>query len=278
MNFIKLILISLTLSACGGGEYTVTVDTNSSGEVENISVSPTNQNQNTEEIHQIILLSGQSNSHGRADISGATSEELEPQPHIMIWNRNNGVNTFEPLLLGVNNTDSGQAKDVVGMELGFIHSLPKDRVTYLVKYAKGNTDLDFWSVGGNGYNAYMDRFINPVLEYFGDDKIKVNYFFHQGETSTPENHYFNLVEWLIDWREVFPDVPVSLGEIERSDYVNQNFSIIESEYPNINVIQSEGFPTFDGVHFTSDVLRTIGKLYVNLMPQGKVYTASDLLQ
>jgi len=118
----------------------------------------------------VIVITGESNSGGIGLNSQATSAELQPRPSVQIMNLTNGLFSFEPLQLGVNNLrDHDRLEGYYSTCHGFENELanavetnafPGFKQVYLIKTGQGGSTIQQWA--GEAPGGYWSQFMQRI--------------------------------------------------------------------------------------------------------------------
>ena len=228
----------------------------------------------------LFIYVGQSNAGGRENFPALSSFEMQPQEHIEIWNAKKQV--FEPLNLPDMNFDPDENNETVtgsyGSEVAFILGHPElygNKKMYICKHSQGNTNIEFWSEGGEGKERFdigYGRAAIRALEQRGE-VVGVVLLYHQGEADNSvirggATHLARLETLVDDWRNDYSTyMPIVLGEIESgTNDINANFATVANDLNFIGVAAMEGETTIDGIHFDDRALRLLGQRQLEANP------------
>ena len=126
---------------------------------------------------KILILTGQSNAVGAALNSNATTQELDEQSNVNIFQYD--TVEFEKLNIGLHNNYSSSTTH--GLELGLGQQLEEE--IYLIKYGINSTEIDEHLPGGTVYNNLKNSFVDPAIVKLNELNIDYEIYFcyWQGE-------------------------------------------------------------------------------------------------
>lgn len=156
-------------------------------------------------VVNVYLLTGQSNSRGRALNSEAQAGELDTNSQIQIYNTS--ANEFQDLNIGVNNL-SPTPSLYHGIELYMsVNSaaLFGSNTVYLIKYGEGSTCIAEHQSGGSVYNVYWPQYVQEGINALINQgkKCRVKMIWAQGEcdfANNNTNYASDFTTWAATWR------------------------------------------------------------------------------
>lgn len=234
-----------------------------------------NDNNNTANTAvRVLLLTGQSNAEGAALNSSANASELTPTSNVKIWNKN--TSTFEDLDIGTNNLAASSASH--GMELGisvnFVSETNYDTPLYIIKYADSGTAMSKHLSGGVVYEEFWNNYVKQgINNLINSGKRPFIYMaFSQGEAdsnsqNTTDDYSNKFAEWLLLWRgNLGGKLPFNIVEIVESDSLDIQINDVFNSHSSdsyINIIETSGYTTVDGLHYDYDSQKLIANQVLN---------------
>ena len=247
--------------------------------------------------YDVYLIAGQSNADGRgyaSDLTGSLAAYAGMQDDVRLFYVNpvNGnpadptYNTGWTTLAPGYSSPPGHSGPIPSDRFGFELSLCKalaahdpGRNVAVIKITKGGTSLATdWNPAGEA-NYMWQTFAGRVSEALaaltaGGGRVNLRgMFWHQGESDGSNPDYQDdLVEFIAAVRTLTgkPDLPFAIGELER-DHVTPTVSDRDHQLtamanvaaadPNTFAVSSEGLATYDGTHFTSSAIITLGERF-----------------
>ena len=228
--------------------------------------------------NDLYLIIGQSNAAGR-DTTFRSSGADAPDSNVRLFtDRNNFETASQPLnrYSNVRNTNQDQGVNL-GLEFGKEMHDNNGRSVHLVVNARGGTKIAEW----RERNQLFGRTVQRVKDAESACNCRLTgIIWHQGEgnisssSGTFTSSYFNSLEGLIEeFRDEFGDVPFIVGEVARKTR-NRSFNrairtVDDRSFGTSDVewARSANLVTFDGTHFDSRSMRTLGRRYASRMQQ-----------
>jgi len=173
---------------------------------------------------RVFLISGQSNSKGRAYSDNADPNDLGVKTNVKIWDKTGAPawNNLE-IVNGIGGNNNSTLDDEHGIEVGlakYYNDYFPNETLYLIKYGVGNSPIQPWISGGVHFNKFWNLFLSPAVNrLLLDGKIPYLYFFwSQGESDASPalvNSFqgkFNA--WFDLWRNnLHNELPIALAEV-----------------------------------------------------------------
>ena len=228
--------------------------------------------------NDLYLIIGQSNAAGR-DTNIRSSGADSPDNDVRLFTNGNSFEVAsQPLnrYSNVRNTNQNQGVNL-GLEFGKEMHDDNGRRVHLVVNARGGTRIAEW--------RERNQLFGPTVQRVKDAESACNcrltgIIWHQGEgnisssTGTFTSSYFNSLESLIEeFRDEFGNVPFIVGEVARNS-TNLSFNrairtVDDRSFGTRDVewARSRSLSTFDGTHFNSSSMRTLGRRYASRMQQ-----------
>lgn len=225
----------------------------------------------------LYLIIGQSNAAGRdtnirsnnADASDSDVQLFNDENRFEIANQ--PLNQYST----VRNINQNQGVNF-GLEFGIEMHADNGQRVHLVVNARGGTSVAEWREQNRDlFDPTVERV--RAAESACDCEL-TGILWHQGEANTRDDSftsgYLNSLEGLIaEFRAEFGNVPFIVGEIARSSdnrALNQAIRTVDDNSfgpDDVEWARSAGLDTFDGTHFDSSSIRTLGRRYANRMQQ-----------
>lgn len=222
---------------------------------------------------RVILMTGQSNSRGRAKISELDLNEGEPNPNVMIWNES--ADEFQVCEIGVNNM--GASLGNFGIEIEVMDRLENyfpDETIYIIKLGVGSSRIETHLLGGVNYvefwNNYVVRGVNRLLN---EGKTPFcSLYWSQGESNLrdiPQEYTANFNSWINLWQgNLGIDLPITSCEISDGEWaepepvsiINNVFHAKDITEPYYQAQYTKDYPVFstDSVHYNKQGIIMIG--------------------
>ena len=228
--------------------------------------------------NDLYLIIGQSNAAGR-DTNIRSSGADSPDNDVRLFTDGNSFEIArQPLnrYSNVRNTNQNQGVNL-GLEFGKEMHDDNGRRVFLVVNARGGIRIAEWRERNQLFGSTVRRVKDA--EAACNCRLK-GILWHQGEgnisssSGTFTSSYFNSLESLIDeFRDEFGNVPFIVGEVARNSR-NRSFNrairtVDDRSFGTSNVewARSANLSTFDGTHFDSSSMRTLGRRYASRMQQ-----------
>lgn len=229
---------------------------------------------------KVILITGQSNAHGRADSSLATAGELEYHDKCLIWYNNQ----FTPLKIGAygnNKSNPGLFGAELPIAMNFKANYP-DETVYIIKHALGGVDIDNCLPGGAVYEEFMTNNVVPAINSLLSSGIKpeVYLYFSQGEADANESRYKQYNEKLSmlintyrdklcpDIKFIFPEI-ITTGILTRDTEINNTFKNTAKNDTNVFTLDTSLLPTNDNLHWNYAGVNELGTLLFDVINNNK---------
>lgn len=253
-----LVLCALSLSVCWAGE---------SGSASLNAGLPA-----TPEHLELFLLVGQSNMAGRGVLAAS---DRQPDPRILVFGKDDRwVSQGEPIHF--------DKPEIAGVGLGFTFArIVADQMpgitVGLVPCAVGGTPISRWKPGGDLFEEAVRR--AKLAKRAG--RLR-GILWHQGESeasgvTSSDAYRKSLVEVVNGFRKALeqPEVPFIVGEIGQytmeeghvpkfpsARQINEAIDDLPAFVPCAAVVSSSGLgDKGDGVHFSAEALKELGKRY-----------------
>lgn len=250
---------------------------------------------NSDNIVNVILITGQSNAVGFATTVGLPTQDLQPFENVKIWN--DSIDGFEDLQIGVNNqTDPHADKHGVELELAKQYYDDFTAPLYIIKYGYGGTRI-------KQHFDYEPTVLTPwVYPTFYDDNVVkgINNLLAQGKrpfiwiywcqgeadaspSYTPD-YSTSLDYWTDMYKTIFgstvPFIFCEIIEANASDIIiNGTFATKSAEVGTEGaVIETSGLSDIgDGVHYDTTAFDTIGaRAIINMLALAPIEVTSQL--
>lgn len=239
---------------------------------------------------RIVLQGGQSNSDGRAAVSGLPVELQAPQSDVDFYYRvEGGVGTLTTLRPGLSESSQFGPEVMLGRRLANIYAEEAGTRVAIIKYANGGTNLySQWKAGGNattsgdgpeyvtfqqtvtsGLAALAAKYPQAVLEL--DSMVWM-----QGESDATASaaglYQQNLTNFIADIRATFgASLPFVIGRLSSQQtsiaatYLNQIRAAqdaVAAADPRTSAISTDGFGmNGDNLHFSASGQQSMGKAF-----------------
>ena len=221
---------------------------------------------NSADSLQIVLVIGQSNMAGRAEVG-----EQPPLTHVSLLNdQGRWIPAKNPL-----NAYSSVRKEMDMQRLSPAYAFAREMVKSkdyrplgLVVNAKGGTAIKEWMPGEELYTEAVRRAKQAQAQ-----GTLIGIIWHQGESDAENpDHYLWDIEVLINsLREDLgaPSLPFVAGQLSEDQPQRRKFNQLILQLPevvpNSAVVKSKGLTTFDKTHFDTKSQLTLGKRYAHEM-------------
>lgn len=239
---------------------------------------------------RIILQGGQSNSDGRAAVSGLPAELQAPQADVDLYYRvEGGAGTLTSLRPGLSETSQFGPEITLGRRLANLYAQEAGTRVAIIKYANGGTNLySQWKAGGNatttndgpeyitfqqtvtsGLNALAAKYPQAVLEL--DSMVWM-----QGESDAvatqAANYQTNLTNFITDIRLTCgTSLPFIIGRLSskqtslNASYLNQvraaQDAVAAADH-RTSVISTDDFGmNGDNLHFSASGQQSLGSAF-----------------
>ena len=209
---------------------------------------------------QAVLLMGQSNMFGGADVS---TVELIVDPRLTMMRKDQWVSFSEPL-------HTSSTKSGIGPGGSFAKAFVEtfDCELGVVPVAKSGSSLEDWAVGGELYSEAL-----RLAKIAQRDSEICAIIWHQGESNQNDTEYAAKFKVIFDslLRELGidkKDIVIVTGELfgTRSDEVHHaQLEKLADYYPNYGIAESDGLTVYDvTTHFDAPSQRVFGYRYFNV--------------
>lgn len=226
--------------------------------------------------YSVVVLAGQSNMIGRADIVPGTDDD-----YTGIGGAKQYGFTAEAIISAVNPLDhNGELAGDMGLWLQFIKDAvianTFDKPVLFVPVAQGGTSFigDNWNPGDTQYLAAVAR-INAAMATDVGNTLDA-FLWHQGESDTANASYLADITamhtgMVSDVTSMTNTTPFIVGKIAGGGTapqiaaINADLTTFSASLPASGVVETEDQTLSDGLHFNAAGLRTIGGRYLSAL-------------